>query len=53
MAYIFIGYIIAFVLRYYGFIQIGDELTTRYLIKNNVEFIKIPFNNTNTKDYSL
>lgn len=51
MVYIFIGYVIVIFLRYYGFIEIHDELSTRYLIKNNVSFIKIESNNTMNEDY--
>lgn len=51
MVYIFIGYIIVIFLRYYGFIEIQDELATRYLIKNNVSFIKIGSNDTQQEDY--
>lgn len=51
MVYIFIGYVIVIFLRYYGFIEIRDELSTRYLIKNNVSFIKIESNNTMNEDY--
>lgn len=44
MVYIFIGYVIVIFLRYYGFIEIHDELSTRYLIK-------IESNNTMNEDY--